>query len=112
MSGKYVVTYDSNGFVDDTYFEENDVSRDYVFRDDVLEILDNKYELLSKEVDEISKLKSIDSIEHGQWIFELADNGWADHICSECGYTENMDIHVHLDWRYCPMCGARMEGYR
>lgn len=46
---------------------------------------------------------------HGHWIWRLADNGWADHICSECGFTENTDIHVSLKWNYCPNCGVKME---
>ena len=36
----------------------------------------------------------------GHWIWSLADNGWADHTCSECGYTKNTDIHVRLDWDF------------
>lgn len=46
----------------------------------------------------------------GEWIWQLADNGWVDHICSVCGYTENTDIHVSLGWKYCPNCGAKLEG--
>ena len=46
---------------------------------------------------------------HGKWLWELADNGWADHICSVCGYTKNTDVHVHLGWSYCPKCGADMR---
>ena len=46
----------------------------------------------------------------GEWIWQLADNGWVDHICSVCGYTENTDIHVSLGWKYCPNCGAKMKG--
>ncbi len=42
----------------------------------------------------------------GRWLWSLADNGWADHKCSNCGYTKNTDIHVTLDWRYCPNCGS------
>lgn len=45
---------------------------------------------------------------HGKWRWELAPNGWANHICSECGFKENTDIHVKLNWQYCPNCGARM----
>ena len=44
-----------------------------------------------------------------KWIWKLANNGWADHVCSECGFTENTDIHVYLDWNFCPMCGADMR---
>lgn len=49
---------------------------------------------------------------HGKWLWELADNGWADHICSVCGFTKNTDIHVRVGWRYCPNCGARMDAER
>lgn len=41
-----------------------------------------------------------------RWIWKLADNGWADWICPECGWRYNDDIHVTLDYKYCPMCGA------
>ena len=60
----------------------------------------------------ISEQPTVDAVPvvHGKWLWELADNGWADHICSVCGYTENTDIHVGLGWRYCPNCGARMDG--
>ena len=45
----------------------------------------------------------------GHWKWELASNGWANHICSECGFKENTDIHVKLNWKFCPRCGAEME---
>lgn len=40
--------------------------------------------------------------------WSLADNGWADHTCSKCGFVENTDIHVVLDWNYCPNCGRKV----
>ena len=40
--------------------------------------------------------------------WSLADNGWADHTCSKCGFVENTDIHVRLDWNYCPNCGRKV----
>ena len=46
----------------------------------------------------------------GRWKWDLADNGWADWTCSECGYTKNTDIHVTLDWNYCPNCGSYNGG--
>lgn len=49
------------------------------------------------------------SIKIGHWKWDFADNGWADHICSECGYRINTDVHVTLDYHYCPHCGAKME---
>lgn len=53
-----------------------------------------------------------DESRKGEWLWELADNGWADHICSECRFTVNTDIHVRLGPEYnrCPRCGADMTG--
>ena len=45
----------------------------------------------------------------GRWMYELADNGWANYMCSKCGYQRNVDVHVVMDWDYCPYCGARMD---
>ena len=44
-----------------------------------------------------------------EWLWELADNGWADHICSNCGWKKNTDIHVSIDYKRCPNCSARMR---
>ena len=51
-----------------------------------------------------------DETRKGEWLWELADNGWVDHICSECRYTVNTDFHVSLGSEYnkCPRCGAGM----
>lgn len=48
-------------------------------------------------------------VTHAHWKWELADNGWADTICSNCGHVWNMDVHVSLDYDYCPYCGAKMD---
>jgi len=44
----------------------------------------------------------------GRWNWNLADNGWADTTCSNCGFTSNNDIHVKAFYPYCPNCGAFM----
>ena len=46
-----------------------------------------------------------------KYLYKFADNGWADHICAECGYTENTDVHVSLDWKFCPGCGRRIVNH-
>ena len=46
----------------------------------------------------------------GEWLWECADNGGADHICSECRYTINTAFHVTVDDEHCPRCGALMTG--
>lgn len=51
-----------------------------------------------------------DESREGEWLWECADNGWADHICSECRFTINTDFHVGIDLPRCPRCGANMTG--
>lgn len=46
---------------------------------------------------------------HAHWKWKLADNGWADTTCSNCGHVWNMDVHVSLDYDYCPYCGSKMD---
>lgn len=55
------------------------------------------------------KRTDVAPVVHGKWEWEMADNGWANHICSECGWTKNTDIHVYLDYNYCPNCGSDMR---
>lgn len=41
-------------------------------------------------------------------IWDLAENGWADYTCKNCGYATNVDIHVSVTYNYCPYCGAKV----
>ena len=52
-----------------------------------------------------------DESREGEWLWELADNGWVDHVCSVCRYAINTDFHVSLGPGYekCPRCGANMN---
>ena len=44
--------------------------------------------------------------------WRLAENGWADTYCENCGWTENHDVHVGVDYKFCPGCGGSVEGDR
>lgn len=55
-------------------------------------------------------IQALQGQKHGKWEWELADNGWKDIFCSECGWTKNVDIHVYLGYNFCPYCGADMRG--
>lgn len=50
--------------------------------------------------------KVIKKVEFG---WRLADNGWADTYCKNCGWTENHDVHVGVDYKFCPGCGGSVE---
>ena len=59
--------------------------------------------------EEIESKPELKPDEPPHWMWELASNGWANHICSRCGYTINTDIHVSVDYDSCPGCGIHME---
>ena len=41
-------------------------------------------------------------------ITKFADNGWLDWICTNCHEViYNDDVHIHLNWKFCPLCGHR-----
>lgn len=77
---------------------------------EAVEVIDGLLNDLQEALDTIEQKNNVAEVRHGKWLWELADNGWANHICSECGYTKNTDIHVVIDYEYCPHCGARMDG--
>ena len=51
----------------------------------------------------------VEPVIHARWIVEFDDRGWKKHSCSGCGYFRRTDIHVSLNWYYCPNCGAKMD---
>jgi hypothetical protein len=56
------------------------------------------------DVGTIEEAPTIDPVKHGKW-----EEYKVPHTirCSECGLIEGMD---YADFKYCPNCGARMEG--
>lgn len=42
------------------------------------------------------------------YIYSFAANGWADHTCDKCGYTENLDVQCTTGFTYCPGCGRKI----
>lgn len=47
---------------------------------------------------------------HGKWETEIDDElGILKHTCQACGFVKRTDIHVALNWNYCPNCGAKMD---
>lgn len=51
-------------------------------------------------------------VRHGRWIFQKGDNketvdGW---ICTSCKSGFHTKVPYFEAFKYCPMCGARMDG--
>ena len=46
----------------------------------------------------------------GKWLRKFESHRWVNNTCSNCGWAKIVDIHVSLDYNYCPYCGADMRG--
>lgn len=46
------------------------------------------------------------------WIIWDDRYGWPANTCSNCGYTEHHDIHISVDWNYCPKCKVKLNGFK
>lgn len=60
----------------------------------------------------VSSIPAADVVElvHGKWKTEIDnDIGILKHTCSICDFHKFTDIHVALNWNYCPKCGAKMD---
>ena len=57
-------------------------------------------------------------VRHGEWVEKTEPLGWSDANCIECsacGESWITDEELCVDdykygWRYCPHCGAKMDG--
>lgn len=72
----------------------------------------------------MSKVKALPSVtpkqKTGRWLMPQQDDGMSDPIyyqvrCSECGFdldpqTWHMELHQYGADKYCPNCGAKMNG--
>lgn len=54
----------------------------------------------------INELPTVDTVNHGHWIFKPLPDDWIGslYICSECGTV------CDSRYRFCPSCGAKMDG--
>lgn len=80
------------------YYDEPETPEDYRLDQEVARAGDGAWAIVYDESRE------------AEWLWEFANNGWIDHICSLCRYTVNTDVHVSLGKEYsrCPRCGAKM----
>lgn len=88
---------------------------EYIDRDFVLDFIDeyaaenNMYLTeLYRYIEKMPK-ENVFPVMRAKWDIYEDEHGWLRHVCTNCGYTKRTDVHVSLDWKYCPMCGAKME---
>ena len=58
----------------------------------------------------IARIGKLEPVRHGRWIYRKTIPGF--HYCSICGVTNKMQVscNKYVMLRYCPNCGARMDG--
>lgn len=61
------------------------------------------YDVVDAPTEDVAEVK------HGKWIHASVDMGFFRFRCSECGLDDVYD-EEREQYRYCPNCGARMDG--
>lgn len=58
----------------------------------------------------IARIGKLEPVRHGRWIYRKTIPGF--HHCSICGVTNKMQVscNKYVMLRYCPHCGAKMDG--
>lgn len=95
---------------------------DYIRRDIVLEIINTvndtggfagyaDYCVLFDEIDTMPAA-NVQPVKHGKWEYYKNNGIFDTHKCTLCGekYEMYMDIEPTTKYKYCPNCGARMDG--
>lgn len=85
------------------------VGSKYDFDHNVLTALVDREHEITDLINNNVQTSDVAPVVHAHWKWKLADNGWADTTCSNCGHVWNMDVHVSLDYDYCPYCGSKMD---
>lgn len=84
----------------------------YVDTDKLLAAMADTDMLTKAEFEEwiIGSTENVVPVIYGEWVTDV--NGY-DIVCSECKYnaTQFMQKNYSVDFKYCPNCGAKMEGY-
>lgn len=85
---------------------------DLIRRQDAIDVVAKLYKYESDRMTALQELPTVEAkpVVMGEWKSDLDSCGWINHTCSHCGYEKLTDIHVSLDWNFCPNCGADMRG--
>ncbi len=70
------------------------------------EILKATYELIKERIEEADTVEA-EPVEHSKWI---RLNGTSTRCCESCGVGFKILNYEINDYRFCPYCGARMDG--
>ena len=82
---------------------------DLISRQAAIDALYSVDEYNSRSVKAIKQLPPIQP-KRGRWISADAIFGGVPFYCSECGENTRDTVMGKPRWKFCPMCGAKMEG--
>lgn len=76
------------------------------------QFIESQNELISKLVLECkNNISNEAKVKHGEWVYEDGDVGYNVYRCSKCGGKVVLDDEGGV-YKYCPNCGAKMDGER
>jgi len=52
----------------------------------------------------------VEIVRHGEWVGRRGNGGYDDYYCSICGVYEEGTNNPKFLGKYCPNCGAKMDG--
>lgn len=83
---------------------------EYINKDKAKRLLHIEYAYAAEQLlDEISAA-DVAPVVHGRWVFETATANTLSRIkCDICGWW-TLDPSVDNSYKYCPNCGAKMDG--
>ncbi len=68
------------------------------------------FDLLMLDIDE-APTADVAEVRHGYWKEErYSDEKWADFKCSVCDFDDTFYRNLICFYKYCPNCGAKMDG--
>lgn len=70
---------------------------------------------LTKAITSIEEAPAADvqEVKHGEWkSFHSEDTLYGSYYCSACGHGQDIGMIISLttEFKYCPNCGAKMDG--
>lgn len=72
-------------------------------------------ETVQRCIEILSNQPTVDAVpvRHGKWLYDNQFH-WYRASCNQCGYYRVTDIKAFgwNEWRFCPMCGARMKNVK
>ena len=83
---------------------------EYINKDKAKRLLHIEYAYAAEQLLDEIPAADVATVVHGRWVFETATANTLSRIkCDICGWW-TLDPSVDNSYKYCPNCGAKMDG--